>query len=139
MTASFPPIRREPRVDYRPLKPEDGKKAVELVREALLFFRAGEPIIYPDHVDVPVFYLNFAIDRVRYDENWGQYRGERHRRGLSGQPHSPQDSKGWGGALPPPFRSLLSRGPFALRAPHLVARDSPELHTAVLHSLPKGF
>ena len=107
MTASFPPIRREPRVDYRPLKPEDGKKAVELVREALLFFRAGEPIIYPDHVDVPVFYLNFAIDRVRYDENWGQYRGERHRRGLSGQPHSPQDSKGWGGAPPPPFRPVL--------------------------------
>jgi len=41
---------------------------VELVREALLFFRAGEPIIHPDHVDVPVFYLNFAIDRVHYDE-----------------------------------------------------------------------
>lgn len=68
MTAPFPPIRGEPRVAYRPLKPEDGKKAVELVREALLFFRAGEPIIHPDHVDVPVFYLNFAIDRVHYDE-----------------------------------------------------------------------
>lgn len=67
MTASFPPIRREPRVEYRPLKPEDGKKAVELVREALPLFRAGEPITHPDHVDVPVLYLNFGIDRIHYD------------------------------------------------------------------------
>jgi len=68
MSTPFPPIRREPRVEYRPLKPEDDKKAVELVRGAFLFFRAGEPIIHPTHVDVSVFYLNFAIDRAYYDE-----------------------------------------------------------------------
>jgi hypothetical protein len=67
MTAPFPPIRREPRTEDRPLKPEDGKKAVELVREALPFFRVGEPITHPDHIDVPVFYLDFAIDRIHYD------------------------------------------------------------------------
>jgi len=68
MSTPFPPIRREPRVEYRPPKPEDDKKAVELVRGAFLFFRAGEPIIHPTHVDVSVFYLNFAIDRAYYDE-----------------------------------------------------------------------
>ena len=68
MSTPFPPIRREPRVEYRPLRPEDDKKAVELVRGTFFFFRAGEPIIHPTHVDVPVFYLNFAIDRAHYDE-----------------------------------------------------------------------
>ncbi|WP_297438063.1 hypothetical protein [Thermococcus sp.] len=67
MTAPFPPIRREPRAEDISLKPEDGRKAVELVRGALPLFRAGEPIAHPDHVDVPVFYLDFAIDMIHYD------------------------------------------------------------------------
>ena len=67
MRTPIPPIRREARMKYMPLKPEDGKKAIELVREALPIFRAGEPIIHPDHVDVPVFYMNFGIDRIHYD------------------------------------------------------------------------
>lgn len=71
MGAPLPPIRREPYTGGRTLKPEDAEKAVKLVREALPFFRAGEPILHPDHVDVPVFYLNFAIDRVHYDGTTG--------------------------------------------------------------------
>ncbi|ACS33753.1 Conserved hypothetical protein [Thermococcus gammatolerans EJ3] len=55
----------------RILKPEEAEKAVELVRQALSFFRAGEPIVHPDHVDVPVLYLDFAIDRVHYDPRTG--------------------------------------------------------------------
>lgn len=71
MTPPFPPIRRVPLREGRVLKPEDAAKAIELVKQALRFFRAGEPIVHPDHVDVPVLYLNFAIDRVHYDPRTG--------------------------------------------------------------------
>ena len=71
MSAPFPPIRRTSERKSRVLKPEDAEKAVELVRQALPFFRAGEPIVHPDHVDVPVLYLDFAIDRVHYDPRTG--------------------------------------------------------------------
>jgi len=71
VSAPFPPIRRAPERKSRVLKPEDAEKAVELVRQALPFFRAGEPILTPDHVDVPVLYLDFAIDRVHYDPRTG--------------------------------------------------------------------
>ncbi|WP_457741421.1 hypothetical protein [Thermococcus sp.] len=71
MSAPFPPIRRVPIRESRILKPEDAKKAIELVKQALPFFRAGEPIVHPDHVDVPVLYLDFAIDRVHYDSRTG--------------------------------------------------------------------
>jgi len=67
MNAAFPPIRRAPIGESRILKQEDAKKAIELVKQALPFFRAGEPIVYPDHVDVPVLYLDFAIDGIHYD------------------------------------------------------------------------
>ena len=71
MGAPFPPIRRTPERKSRILKPEGAEKAVGLVRQALPFFRAGEPIVHPDHVDVPVLYLDFAIDRVHYDPRTG--------------------------------------------------------------------
>ncbi|WP_297506532.1 hypothetical protein [Thermococcus sp.] len=71
MNAPFPPIRRGPLRESRALKPEDAQKAIELVKEALPLFRAGKPIIHPDHVDVPVLYLDFAIDRVHYDPRTG--------------------------------------------------------------------
>ncbi|AFL96044.1 hypothetical protein CL1_1848 [Thermococcus cleftensis] len=71
MSAPFPPIRRVPARESGPLKPEDAGRAIALVREALPLFRAGEPILHPDHVDVPVMYLDFAIDRVHYDPRTG--------------------------------------------------------------------
>ncbi|MEO2152538.1 MAG: hypothetical protein ABGW50_07765 [Thermococcus sp.] len=71
MSAPFLLIRRTPERKSRVLKPEDAEKAVELVRQALPFFRAGEPIVHPDHMDVPVLYLDFAIDRVHYDPRTG--------------------------------------------------------------------
>lgn len=71
MSAPFPPIRRPPVRESRVLKPEEAEKAIELVKQALPFFRAGEPIVHPDHVDVPVLYLDFAIDRVHYDPRTG--------------------------------------------------------------------
>ena len=46
---------------------ENAKKAIELVRDALPLFRAGRPILKPDGVDVPVLYLNFAVDRLHYN------------------------------------------------------------------------
>jgi len=70
MTAPFPPIRRGPPGESRRLSMENAAKAVELVKEALKFFRAGTPIVHHGpalHVDVPVLYLDFAIDRVHYD------------------------------------------------------------------------
>ncbi len=71
MSAPFPPIRRVPVKESRVLKPEDAEKAIALVRQALPLFRAGDPIVHPDHVDVPVLYLDFAIDRVHYDPRTG--------------------------------------------------------------------
>ena len=71
MTAPFPPIRRGPIRESRSLNPEDAARAIELVKQAVQFFRAGEPIVHPDHIDVPVMYLDFAIDRVHYDPRTG--------------------------------------------------------------------
>lgn len=50
---------------------EKAKKAVELVREAPPLFRVGKCLMKPDGVDVPVLYLNFAIDRLHYDPDKG--------------------------------------------------------------------
>ena len=71
MTAPFPPIRKGPPKESRVLRSEDAGKAVSLVKQALPLFRAGEPIVHPDHIDVPVMYLDFAIDRVHYDPRTG--------------------------------------------------------------------
>ncbi|NPA47693.1 MAG: hypothetical protein GXO14_03480 [Thermococci archaeon] len=74
MPAPFPPVRREPLSGGRVLRTEDASKAVDLVRDALRFFRAGEPIVHRGplvHADVPVLYLDFAIDRVHYDPRTG--------------------------------------------------------------------
>ncbi|KUH34522.1 hypothetical protein APY94_01505 [Thermococcus celericrescens] len=61
----LPHLHRQPCNDA--LNIENAERAIELVRKALPLFRAGEPILKPDGVDVPVLYLNFAIDRLHYD------------------------------------------------------------------------
>jgi len=55
-----------------PPSEKDAKRAIELVKEALPFFRPGKPIEKPDGVDVPVFYLDFAIDRIHFDPEKGE-------------------------------------------------------------------
>ncbi len=70
MPGPLPPIRGLPhRVE--PPGEEKAKKAVELVKEALPFLRPGKPIGRPDGVDVPVLYLDFAIDRMHFDPRSG--------------------------------------------------------------------
>ncbi|WP_456320831.1 hypothetical protein [Palaeococcus sp. (in: euryarchaeotes)] len=54
------------------LNPEFVERAVETVRAALPFFTAGVPIIRRGpageiHVDAPIMYMDFAIDRMHYD------------------------------------------------------------------------
>ena len=65
-----PPIRGAP--SSRPLDLSLAEKAIELVRNALPFLTVGPPIIdYGPggevHVDVPLMYQGFALDRVHYD------------------------------------------------------------------------
>ncbi len=71
MTAPLPPIRRSAKMSEPPGE-KDAEKAVELVKRALPFFRAGRPIIRPDGVDVPILYLNFAIDRMHFNPQIGE-------------------------------------------------------------------
>ncbi|NJE61172.1 hypothetical protein [Thermococcus sp. 21S7] len=65
-----PPIMRRPD-RWRELTPELAERAVETVKNALPFFTAGTPIVHHTphgiHVDVPVMYLSFAVDRVHYN------------------------------------------------------------------------
>ena len=66
MTAPLPPIRRSAKMSEPPGE-KDAEKAVELVKKALPFFRPGKPLRRPDGVDVPILYLNFAIDRMHFN------------------------------------------------------------------------
>ena len=56
---------------WRELTPELAERAIETVKNALPFFTAGTPIVHHAphgiHVDVPVMYLSFAVDRVHYN------------------------------------------------------------------------
>ena len=70
-----PPVR-----GLRPAaKPIDFKvldKAINTAKEALQFFTVGVPLIRKGpkgevHVDVPVMYMNFAIDGIHYDPQSG--------------------------------------------------------------------
>ncbi len=68
----LPPIKgkREPVV--KPLNFDSLNKAISTAKAALQFFTAGVPIIRRGpkgdvHVDVPVMYMDFAIDRIHYD------------------------------------------------------------------------
>ncbi|HII61323.1 hypothetical protein [Pyrococcus horikoshii] len=61
----FPPFHSKP--CDRVVEVENAEKAIKLVRNALPLFRVGKPLIKPDGVDVPILYLNFAIDRLHYD------------------------------------------------------------------------
>jgi len=70
MPGPLPPIRSfSSRAE--PPSEENAEKAVELVKEALPFFRPGKPIERPDGVDIPVLYLDFAIDRMHFDPRSG--------------------------------------------------------------------
>ncbi len=60
------PIRGPPERSEPPSE-EDAEKAVELVKKALPFFRPGKPLRRPDGIDVPIFYLDFAIDRMHFN------------------------------------------------------------------------
>jgi len=51
---------------------EFAKVAIETVREALEFFRIGNPLVRKGprgevHIDVPLMYYDFAIDRMHFD------------------------------------------------------------------------
>jgi len=70
MAAPLPPIRRLPG-PKEPPREEDAERAIELVKEALPFFRAGKAIERPDGTDVPILYLDFAIDRMHFDPTDG--------------------------------------------------------------------
>ncbi|WP_297092388.1 hypothetical protein [Thermococcus sp.] len=65
-----PPIRGRPDV-WKELAPETAEKAIETVKHALPFLTVGVPIVHRApggvHVDVPVMYLSFAIDRLHYN------------------------------------------------------------------------
>ncbi len=62
-----PPVRR-----FKPLNFKALDKAIRTAKEAYRFFTAGVPIIKMGaggevHVDVPVMYMDFAVDRIHYD------------------------------------------------------------------------
>ncbi len=69
MPAPIPLIDRRRRRE--PPREDEAKKAIELVKEALPLFRLGSPIRRPDGVDVPVLYLDFAIDRMHLNPETG--------------------------------------------------------------------
>ena len=60
------PIRGPPERSEPPSE-EDAEKAIELVKKALPFFRPGKPLRRPDGIDVPILYLDFAIDRMHFN------------------------------------------------------------------------
>ncbi len=67
------PIRiRGPGREPRRIRPEDAIKAISLVKEGIKLFTAGPPIIHRGpageiHVDVPLMYNGYALDRIHYD------------------------------------------------------------------------
>lgn len=66
-----PPIRGGPGKGFR-LDPSMAVKAIEAVKAALPLLTAGPPIVRTGpagdvHADVPVMYMDFAVDRVHYD------------------------------------------------------------------------
>ncbi len=69
---SPPPVRGVWREGRSSFDPSLVVKAVETVKAAMPLFAAGTPLIRRGpagelHVDVPVMYMNFAIDRIHYD------------------------------------------------------------------------
>ncbi len=64
-----PPIRGQQPVD---LSLENASKTIETVKAALEFLEPGPPIIHYGphgevHVDVPLMYHGYALDRIHYD------------------------------------------------------------------------
>ncbi len=55
--------------------PNSVSRAIETVRAAIPLFTAGVPVIRRGpagaHVDVPVMYMDFAVDRIHYDPRFG--------------------------------------------------------------------
>ncbi len=72
MAPQLPPIRDKRKPYTKALDTESLNKAIDTAKAALQFFTAGVPIIRRGprgevHVDVPVMYMDFAIDRIHYD------------------------------------------------------------------------
>lgn len=69
---SPPPMGRVWRGERPSFDPTLALKAVETVKAAMPLLTAGTPLIKRGlrgevHVDVPVTYMNFAVDRIHYD------------------------------------------------------------------------
>ncbi len=72
VSPSPPPIRGDWVERGETFNPEFVVHAVEAVKAALPVFTVGVPLIRRGpigevHVDVPIMYMNFAIDRIHYD------------------------------------------------------------------------
>lgn len=70
----IPPPIRETKA-WKELSPETAERAIETVKSALPFLTLGTPIVHRTphglHVDVPVMYLSFAVDRLHYNPETG--------------------------------------------------------------------
>jgi len=69
---TLPPVKREKEPTTKPLDFNSLNRAINTAKLALQFFTAGIPIIKRGpkgdvRVDVPVMYMDFAIDRIHYD------------------------------------------------------------------------
>ncbi len=67
---TLPPV--EPHIRYNPIDLNLAQKAIELVKRALPYVTAGPPLISYGprgevHVDIPLMYQGFALDRMHYD------------------------------------------------------------------------
>jgi len=68
-----PPIRKYPHKNFRQeINYDNINKAIKTVNEILSYIIAGPPIIMREpageiHVDIPLMYQNFALDRMHYD------------------------------------------------------------------------
>lgn len=68
---SPPPIARERR-SCEPLRKEWAQEAIITVKKAIGYFFAGPPIIHVGirgelHIDVPLMYQSYGLDRMHYD------------------------------------------------------------------------
>ena len=66
-----PPLLPGSKKPYEPIDIDSLNKAIDTVKTALRFFTPGWPIVKRGlrevHVDLPIMYIDFAVDRVHYD------------------------------------------------------------------------
>ncbi len=63
----MPPIRESKPIDFDSLR-----KAIDTAKSVLQYLRVGPPIVKRGvkreiHIDVPVMYMDFAVDKIHYD------------------------------------------------------------------------